>query len=439
MPYCFRHRKEAVLALASAVWLIASCTSRPPATQLAPEGARPASYLYVWAGDKDEKDSDFLAVVDVRPDSRTYGQVVATTPVGMGGTLPHHLEYTLPRAGQTLFGNGHMHEMLFRFDFSDPLRPKVAGTLPFPPTLRFPHDFARLPNDHVLVGFLRSEGPSPVAGDTLNPGAAGGIAEYTPDGKLVRWASAADSSTEKPIRPYAFALLPESDRFLVTSANMMEQHWADAVQIWRLSDLRRLHTLQVPPANLPGGRVHPRGHSQPFEPRVMRDGSILFNAYGCGFYRVTGVATDAPQIHNVFTLDTSRMRYPFPHSRPFSCGIPVVVGQYWIMAVGGMNMLLSLDISDPEHPREVMRLFADSIFRPHWLAKDAGSNRIVVGAENGGENRMLIALIDPGTGQLRWDESLRAPDGTPGISFVRDSWPHGRTGEAFGHAALFRP
>jgi hypothetical protein len=30
-------------------------------------------------------------------------------------------------------------------------------------------------------------------------------------------------------------------------------------------------------------------------------------------------------------------------------------------------------------------------------------------------------------------------DGSLGISFRRERWPHGASGEAFGHAALFRP
>jgi hypothetical protein len=87
----------------------------------------------------------------------------------------------------------------------------------------------------------------------------------------------------------------------------------------------------------------------------------------------------------------------------------------------------------------VARLHSDSGFRPHWLAKDPGSDRLVVGAQDGGEERMLVAHVDPRTGHLRWDESLRSADGTLGINFRRERWPHGATGEAFGHAALFRP
>ena len=109
------------------------------------------------------------------------------------------------------------------------------------------------------------------------------------------------------------------------------------------------------------------------------------------------------------------------------------------MDVGRANSVVTLDISDPAHPKEVARLYADSVFRPHWLAKDPGSDRLVVGAENGGEERMLLAHVDLATGRLRWDTSLRGQDGLLGISFKREQWPHGTTGEAFGHAALFRP
>ena len=396
----------------------------------------PSRFLYVWAGDVDGNDSDFLAVIDVRADSKTKGQVLTTVPAGIKNSLPHHLEYTLPSTDQTLFGNGHHHEAILRFNIADAEHPTIAGTVPLPPTLRYPHDFARLANNNMLVGFLRGDGPSPVTGDSINPGAAGGIAEYTGEGKLLRWASAADSTLPKPFRPYAFALAPKVDRFLLTSASMMEEHWANAVQIWSLSSLKRLQTLPLPPAVLSGGRTLARGNSMPFEPRLMSDGSVLLSTYGCGFYRVTGLDATA-EIHNVYTIDVPTEIVPV--DREAACGIPVVVDHYWIMAVGKMGMLLTLDISDPEHPREVARLLADSIFHPHWMAKDPASNRIVVGAENGGENRMLMALVDPKTGAVKWDKSFRSPSGQIGISFVHDNWPHGNTGAAFGHAALFRP
>lgn len=380
-----------------------------------------------------------MAVVDVHPESPTYGDVVATVPVGMSGTLPHHLEYGLPPAGRMLYANGHHHEVVFLFDLASDGRPRLAGRADPAPPFRYPHDFARLPNGNVLVGYLRSEGPSPAAGDTTDPGGHGGIAEFTPEGRYVRSASAAGGASidgDKPIRPYAFALRPDVDRVLVTSAAMMEPVNADVVQIFRLSDLALLSTLRVPPARL-SGRTLSAGHKLPFEPRVMPDGSVLMNAYGCGFYRVTGIETQAPQIENVYTIDVPTERVP--DGTMAACGVPVVVGDFWVMSVGGLNALIALDVSNPARPVEVSRLDADPTFRPHWLAKDPRSDRIIVGAENGGENRMLMARIDTASGRLSWDESFRSADGRLGVSFVRGAWPHGPTGEAFGHAALFWP
>jgi hypothetical protein len=159
---------RAVLDLAAAA--LAACTahratsgaSRSAASRVPTAAAPPpARYLYVWAGDKDEKDSDFMAVVDVAPGSATYGEVVATEPVGMGGTLPHHTEYELPARGRLLFANGHHHEQIFLFDTDSAERPRLVRALPPVPPYRYPHDFLRLPSGNVLVGFLRSEARRP--------------------------------------------------------------------------------------------------------------------------------------------------------------------------------------------------------------------------------------------------------------------------------------
>jgi hypothetical protein len=100
-------------------------------------------------------------------------------------------------------------------------------------------------------------------------------------------------------------------------------------------------------------------------------------------------------------------------------------------------MLISLDVRDPSRPVEVSVLRSDSTFRPHWLAKDPGSGRLVVGAQDGGEDRMLMARIDPETGHLAWDESFSSGSNL-GFTLKRRSWPHGDSGDAFAHAALFR-
>jgi hypothetical protein len=119
--------------------------------------------------------------------------------------------------------------------------------------------------------------------------------------------------------------------------------------------------------------------------------------------------------------------------------VPAVAGRYWVMPVGRLNMLIVLDVANPARPVEVSRLETGSTFRPHWASKDPGSDRIIVGAQEIGEERMLMVRLDTLTGKLSWDAALRGRDGQLGLSFAREQWPHGATGHAFGHAALFRP
>ena len=54
------------------------------------------------------------------------------------------------------------------------------------------------------------------------------------------------------------------------------------------------------------------------------------------------------------------------------------------------------------------------------------------------ETRILIARIDPASGQLSLDEGFRDKGASaPGVSFDRPSWPHGATGKAIPHGAVF--
>lgn len=397
-----------------------------------------APYVLIFAGDRDEKDSDFFAVVDVRPGSPTVGKAVATVPIGMTASMPHHMEYSLPAAGKLLFANAHHHEATFLLDVADPFHPKIVRTLQPPAPLRFGHDFARLSNGNLLLGFLRSEGASPVAGDTLLPGGHGGIAEYTATGDLIRLASAAVTTVAEPVRPYAFVPMLDIDRIVTTSAPMMEDHSADVVQIWRYSDFKLLHTIAVPAGTRADGSPLPGAARFPFGPRLLKDGSVLMNAYGCGFYRLTDIASRTPKLTNVYTIQV-----PDPvkaGSTRGACSIPVIVGNYWIMPVGRAQMVVALDISNPASPREVSRLKTPADFNPHWAATDPGSDRIVIGAELGGEHGMYLLKFDPVVGRLSFDASLISKQGRVGyIDLEGQDWPHGDTGAAWGHAALFLP
>jgi hypothetical protein len=394
---------------------------------------RPSPYLLVFASDEDNKSEDFFIVLDLRPSAKSK-PVVATVPVGAKGSMPHHLEYETPPRGALLFANSHHTEDTYLLDLSNPLAPRIAKRLKPPAPYRFTHDYKRLPNGNMLVGFLRSEGRSPEPGDDTLPGGHGGIAEYTGNGRLLRTASAAASGLPHPVRPYAFAVLPKQDRIVTTSAGMMEKSSADVVQIWRYSDFKLLHTLPLPPGRKADGSEWKQAAAAPFAPRVMPDGSILVNAYGCGFYRLTNAASSAPQVTNVYSIQT-----PNAKERNGACSIPVVIGSHWLMPVGRENAVVTLDVSDPSKPRETSRLQFPSDFAPHWLAKDPRSNRLVLGAELGGEQGMYVLLVDPSTGRVGMDTAVGSPERPGYLDFAKASWPHGPTGPAWAHAALFLP
>jgi hypothetical protein len=116
--------------------MLTACASSPreahaPATSGSP-------YLLVFAGDKDEKDEDFFAVIDVRSGSATLGKTIATLPIGMKASMPHHMEYVTPARGSLLFANAHHHEANLLIDASSPTSPKIARRLQPPAPLRYP-------------------------------------------------------------------------------------------------------------------------------------------------------------------------------------------------------------------------------------------------------------------------------------------------------------
>jgi len=119
------------------------------AATLLAQKASESRYLVTWVGDIDRSDSDFLAVVDVDPGSKTYTQVLNTVPVDARGTF--HITPSNFTPGHPLFANGFQGNRTFRFDLADPLHPRLVGSLDTIPSLAFPHSFARLPNGNVLA------------------------------------------------------------------------------------------------------------------------------------------------------------------------------------------------------------------------------------------------------------------------------------------------
>lgn len=381
--------------------------------------AEPAKYLYVWAADADGNDSDFLAVVDVDSTSMTYGQVIATTPIGATQTMPHHTELTLPERGRPLFASGFMSGQTFLFDVADPAAPKLTRVIDSVPGFRQPHSYWRLRDGRVLATLQ--------FGDSATPGNAGGLALFSPTGDLIRTVSSADSAfAGADIRTYSLDVAEGLDRIVTTSSPMNATRPADVVQVWRLRDLALLKTIALPdePAD--------SADQYPFEVRFLPDGNAFLNTRNCGFYLLTGLAGGSPAIERILALPGS----------PAMCGVPTLKGHHWIMPVGTAGQYLVLDIADPRRPRIASLLAADSGFFPHWTSVDPGSDRIVMQSgramiPNPPDNRIRLARFDSTAGLLTWDMSFGR--GGSGVSFNRESWPHGTTGPAVPHAAVFGP
>lgn len=379
----------------------------------------PASWLYVWTGDADSLDSDFLAVIDVRPGSSTYARVVSTLPVGARATTPHHTEHQLEADGQ-LFANGFGAGRTFRFDLSHPGRPRLLGSFTELGGYSFPHSFVRLANGHLL-GTFQGRGPGDIP--------PGGLVELDRGGRLIRAGSARAAAFDSvQLRPYSLAVLPALDRVVSTSTDMRADFGAH-LQVWRLSDLTLLTTIELPASGADsghgeGGHAHADHHLFPGEPRVLADGrTVLLATFTCGFYRVTDIDGPTPRVEFLRAFAGQ------------NCAVPVLVGSRWIQTVPDEHALVALDVTDAAHPRETGRVTFDSTFGPHWMAFDAGGSRLVV---NDGKSRMMLVNLDQRTGDLRIDEAFRdSAAANPGVSFTRKNWPHGATGPAVPHGSVF--
>lgn len=361
--------------------------------------------LFSWASDANHKNSDFLAVIDLRSE-----QILATVPVGQSGTLAHHTDYSMPKDG-TLFANDFYSGKTWVFDLSNPRQPRLRATFADAGPISFAHSFARLPGGHVLATFQR--------GDHANK-SPGGIAEFSTDGRLLRWSSA-DPHSDEFVRPYSLAIVPKLDRIVTTTADMGNMPGMPAmptagisrsVQIWRMSDLKLLHTLVLPPG--------PAGDEQqsPNEPRLLADGrTVLVGTGKCGLYRLGGIAGPSPSATFVHAIGQS------------GCAVPVVAGHFWVIAIQNLPGLVSLDISDPSHPREVSRLMLDKNWVPHWLSLAPDGRRLVVTGFKNLRSKALIAAIDPASGQLSLTGKV--------IDFSQTAWPDGSVGPAIPHGTVF--
>jgi methanethiol oxidase len=141
-----------------------SFLSSPADAQTAPR----EDYLYVAAmrAESDGDAPDFLAVVDTRPESDTYGQIVHETPMPYVGDELHHFGWN--RCSSACHGPDRSHLIIPGFRSSrvyvlnvadDPLRPQIEKVIEPEEITRAtgytrPHTTHCMPGENVVVSML---------------------------------------------------------------------------------------------------------------------------------------------------------------------------------------------------------------------------------------------------------------------------------------------
>lgn len=345
---------------------------------------------------------DFLAVFDVGPDAHPFGKLVAMLPVGEA-VMAHHTNYALPPDG-VLYANDWMANRTYVFNLRDPRHPGLLRQFGSVGPYGWPHSFVHLSNGNTLATFQYADGFN------LAPG---GLVEFDPSGGVVTTSSAADNKVDPNIRPYSLTVVENLDRVVTGSADMMGAQVSHVVQVWRLSDLKLLHTIILP--RPPYGYSDSPAKSS--EPRLLADGkTVIVPTFNCGLFLMRDLAADAPTLQHI---------YDFGYR---VCEVPVVVGNYLVETMQSGHAIVSLDMSDPEHPHEAGRILLGPDDAPHWVAAEPGGNRIVITGYGALKTRVLFATVNRQTGELKLD-----PQSIDLAHTRLDGWK----GSAIPHGAVF--
>ncbi|MCC6244176.1 MAG: hypothetical protein IT353_15140 [Gemmatimonadaceae bacterium] len=373
-------------------------------------------YVYLWTASADTTAPDFLAVVDVTTndlDTARYGRLVTTLPVPGVMNRPHHTEHEMP-ADKQLFANGFGSGQTFIFDLTRSEAPRIEADFGDVDGYEHPHSFLRLPNGNVLATFQMKHADEHVR--------TGGLVELTPGGALVRSSSADSPGADSGLRVYSGSVVQSIDRIVTTSTDMEKDFFEPSrtVQLWRLSDLRLMHTITLPGEN---GILSA-------EPRVLQDGrTVLVSTFSCGLFVIDSADASAP---------TATQVAAFPQKEGTSCAVPAVVGHYYLVTVPAWNAVVSLDISNPHAPKEVSRVAFDSTDVPHWLSVSPNGKRVVVTGYATMKHTAHILQFDGATGRLTRDARFRDVGATTGgFRMDNKTWPHGGNAKGIPHGAVF--
>jgi methanethiol oxidase len=314
----------AIVALASPERATAETCLSPYVKRL----DRPEKYLYVFCVDADAKDNDFVAVIDVDPDSAKYGTILNTVDLGSKGNETHHWGYTDDRT--KIWAGGLFSSRIWILDVaSDPAKPrieKVLDDIPSVSGLSGPHTYYALPG-RMLISFLGS-------GDG---GLPAGLAEFTNDGKFIR------RIENPPKAPYGYdvAIKPSQNRMVSSSftplrnyrnplAKMDLKDFGKDLIVWDFKERRPLQVGQTGLAPLEVRWSLKPENNYGFTNCALDNSIWLFKANGGGSYEFKKVA------------DTGALPADLRQSPD---------DRYLFVSCFGDNTIQQWDVADPEHPR----------------------------------------------------------------------------------------
>ncbi|HKZ77461.1 MAG TPA: hypothetical protein VJ124_03990 [Pyrinomonadaceae bacterium] len=343
-------------------------------------------FLLVWAGDADRQQEDFLAVIDVRSGSPTFGHVIATVPVGSKGNEPHH---SMTPSQKSVGGD-----------------PAPGGLLEF---------------DKRGTLLRRISAQDPQAGD----------AEISPYGLALK------IDVDRMVTT-------NSGHGWLPSMNKMTDGYT--VQLWRVSDLKLLRTMKFPTG--PRGDENVAPYEPRFA--HARDSQTVFinTVVGSALYVSTDVAAANPKFHLIYDFGKdSAPGYPLlSHDDRYY--LQPLTSANKIIVLDVRDPLHPKLISEIRFDRDPVDATQTRVGQPHYLVLDRAERR--AGVSNytldlpsfvaDGDRRLYLLEFDRRTGELRFDQTFRDElTGAVGVDFNREVWLHGKTGAARPHGMIFLP
>jgi selenium-binding protein 1 len=169
-----QHRSRALVVSTAITLLLGLASATLPHRATADEsvfvtglegGADPSAQetiLYVWTRDADGKETDALTVVDVDPESPSFGKILYMAPTGSSANEAHHFGYTA--SASRIFGGGLFSNKLFIYDLeADPRRPQLLRVVDLDATgYSGPHALYAVPGGVMLamLGGVGGGGPA---------------------------------------------------------------------------------------------------------------------------------------------------------------------------------------------------------------------------------------------------------------------------------------